>query len=115
MKKLLTSLALALLTLTAHAATREEHKAKAIDRADTYFTYEHNKHMSGSVTIKTKITVTSVEAVPGWGGRYRTTGEAFMNYYNSYGRSVKTDSCKFEVLTQEKGTEIEISDLTPKT
>lgn len=56
------------------------------------------------------VQTSDVTPVPGWEGRYRTTGEAYFYRYSSKTPSPR----KFEVLTQENGSVIVASDLTIK-
>ena len=41
------------------------------------------------------------KAVPGWTGRYCTQGKAFLEYYDSRGRSFQRTTSTFEVTTEE--------------
>lgn len=57
------------------------------------------------------VRATATSPVPGWEGRYRTTGEAHFYQHNS---SKTPSPRKFEVLTQETPSGITASDLTIK-
>ena len=57
------------------------------------------------------VRVTESKPVPGWDGRYRTTGDAQFYKYSSN----RTPSPrKFEVLTQENGEEVNATDINIK-
>lgn len=75
-------------------------------------TAEHETAAVNYVWSKQGATVRTSETtqVPGWEGRYRTTGEALFYKYGTKTPSPR----KFEVLTQEKSGNIIASDLTIK-
>lgn len=90
-------------TNTAPSANEKaEHRDIAAERAYDYFKFEYVVG-SGSVKITdVKISVTNTVWVEGWGGRFRTTGRAHLEYFDSVGRSFSRISRDFEVVTERK-------------
>lgn len=94
-------------------ASPTQHQFVARSRANRYYRYEHQV---GSNSIS----ITSLEfdlgitlPVPGWPGRCRTEGKAFIEYFDSKGRSYQRTTSTFEILTEQKpGEEIKVVDFT---
>jgi len=77
------------------------HRNAAEARAARYYRFEYR---AGSDSIK--VTALQIETDPpqpvdGWPGRYRTQGRAFLEFYDSVGRSFSRASSRFEVLTEQ--------------
>lgn len=84
------------------ASEKAEHRDVAAERAYDYFKFEYVVG-SGSVKITdVKISITNTVWVEGWGGRFRTTGRAHLEYFDSVGRSFSRLSRDFEVITERK-------------
>jgi hypothetical protein len=82
----------------------EAHRRAARNRADTYFRYEHQMGSNNISLTSLKIELDEPEAIQGWPGRYRTTGKAGIEYYDSKGGSFQRTTSTFEVITEQKGT-----------
>jgi hypothetical protein len=81
---------------------RDEAHAKAaiIARAQNYFRYESSVG-SGSVTIQSlKFEWQAIEPVPGWTGRYRMAGRAYLDYFDSVGNSFSRTQRDFEMSAE---------------
>jgi hypothetical protein len=77
------------------------HKQAAAARAARYYEFEYP---AGSGAIKVtalQIETDQPEPVAGWPGRYRTQGRAFLEFYDSAGRSFSRTTSRFEVLTEQ--------------
>ena len=92
------------------------HRSAALSRAEKYFRYEYQP---GSNSIK----VTSVDfestrprAMPGWPGRYETTGKVYLEFYDSVGGTYSRRTGTFEAQTEQKpGEDIQVVSFSPKT
>jgi len=83
------------------AASAEAHARVAATRASRFFRYEF-KAGSDSISVTLlNVDVTTCESVPGWNGRYRTQGHAFLEFYDSRGNSFQRADRGFEVITEE--------------
>jgi len=78
------------------------HLEAVVTRAERFFRYEH-KAGSDSISV-TAIDIETEEpvAVTGWEGRYRTAGKAYLEYYDSKGRSFQRTTSGFHVITEQK-------------
>jgi hypothetical protein len=84
------------------AASAEAHAEIAATRASRFFRYEF-KAGSDSISVTVlNVDVTACEAIPGWKGRYRTQGHAYLGFYDSKGGSFQRANRGFEVITEEK-------------
>ena len=84
------------------AAALADHRQVAEERARQYYEFEFMAG-SGAVSVtKLDIQTRPPEAVPGWPGRYLTRGKAFVEYYESKGRSFGRRAGRFEVVTLQK-------------
>lgn len=96
-------------------AEGKAHQEVAEKRANRYFRYEYNLGSSSIVVRTIEIETNSVDPVDGWVGRFRTSGKAYIVYFDTAGRSAGRTTREFEVLTERKGTDrIEVIGLTVK-
>lgn len=89
------------------------HAQAARMRADRYFRYEYHVG-SNAVRIRSlDLDTTPPEPVSGWTGRYRTSGKAYIEFFDSVGWSYSRANSAFEVVTEEKSNgHIEVVDFT---
>lgn len=84
------------------AAAIADHRQVAEERARQYYEFEFMAG-SGAVSVtKLDIQTRPPEPVPGWPGRYLTRGKAFVEFYESKGRSFGRRAGRFEVVTLQK-------------
>ncbi len=92
---------------------RARHRAAAVKRAERFFTYEFQAGSSAISVYDRDIEVEETEAIEGWPGRYRTKGRAYLQFYDSRGRSFSRTNSRFEVITEQKpGREVAAVDFT---
>ncbi len=78
------------------------HRQVAEERARRYFEFEYSAG-SGAVSVtKLAIQTRPPEPVDGWPGRYRTRGRAWIEFFESKGRSFGRRDERFEVITEQK-------------
>jgi len=83
-------------------ASADAHASAAATRAARFFRYEF-KAGSDSISVTVlNVDVTACESVPGWKGRYRTQGHAFLEFFDSKGNSFQRANRGFEVITEER-------------
>ena len=91
------------------------HKRTASSRAEKFYRYEMRLGSNSVSVTSIQFEITETREVPGWTGRFCTTGKAFIEYYDSKGLSYSRMTSEFEVLTERKdGNRIEIVDFTRK-
>lgn len=96
-------------------ASPTQHQFVARSRANRYYRYEHQVGSNSISITALEFEFASTQPVPGWPGRCRTEGKAFLEYYDSKGRSFQRTTSTFEVLTEQKpGEEIKVIDFTRK-
>ena len=78
------------------------HRAAAEARAARYYRYEFRAGSDAMLVTSLHIETNPPEAVEGWPGRYRTQGQAFLEFYDSKGGSFSRATDRFEVLTEQK-------------
>jgi len=81
------------------------HRTVAIDRVKTYYRYEF---IAGSAAMRVdsvKIDAETTKPVPGWTGRYRTLGKAYLELFDTKGWSATRATSSFEVITEQKPDE----------
>ena len=78
------------------------HKQAAEARATRYFRFEYRAGSDAISVTALEIETDQPEAIDGWPGRYRTKGRAFLEFYDSRGRSFSRAESRFEVLTEQK-------------
>jgi hypothetical protein len=90
-----------------------QHKAVAEERAKHYFQFEIQVGSNSISVNKLSLDVSQPTPVDGWTGRYRTTGKAYYEFYDSLG-SFQRGTGSFEVLTEQDkpGGEIRVVDFT---
>ncbi len=89
----------------ASATAAAAHRAAAIDRALTFYRYEY---VAGSAAMRVdsvKIDAEPARAVPGWSGRYRTLGKAYLELFDTKGWSATRAQSSFEIITEQKPDE----------
>ncbi len=92
------------------------HVAAARARAQRFFSYEYRLGASNAIVTQRSIELTQTEQVPGWTGRYRSKGKAYLSFYNSAGGSFQRTAVNFEVETEERpgqGVSVVRLDVTP--
>lgn len=96
-------------------ASPTQHQFVARSRANRYYRYEHQVGSNSISVTSLEFELDSTQPVPGWPGRCRTEGKAFLEYYDSKGRSFQRTTSTFEILTEQKpGEEIKVVDFTRK-
>jgi hypothetical protein len=81
------------------------HRAVALDRALTFYRYEF---VAGSAAMRVdsvKIDAEPTKPVPGWSGRYRTIGKAYLELFDTKGWSATRAQSSFEIITEQKPNE----------
>jgi hypothetical protein len=97
------------------ASGPEAHKAAALDRAQSYYRFEHQGG-SGSIRVTAiNFETSDPEPIDGWTGRYRTQGRVLLEYIDSKGYSFNRTTDRFEVITEQKDKgSIKVIDFTRK-
>lgn len=95
----------------------QAHRRIAIERAQRYYRHEFRVGSDSALMMGIEIEVSPPKVVPGWEGRCRAEGKAYLEIYDSRGRSFQRRTSTFEVITERKASdeEIVIIDFTPKT
>jgi hypothetical protein len=94
-------------------ALRTRHRDAAAAKARRFFTYEFQAGSNALSVYDRDIEIEETEAIQGWPGRYRTKGRAYLQFYDSRGRSFSRTTSRFEVITEQKpGKELEVVDFT---
>jgi hypothetical protein len=97
------------------AASPTQHQFVARSRANRYYRYEHQVGSNSISITSLEFDLGTTQPVPGWPGRCRTEGKAFIEYFDSKGRSYQRTTSTFEILTEQKpGEEIKVVDFTRK-
>jgi hypothetical protein len=78
------------------------HKQAAEARAQRYFQYEFKAGSDAISVTLLDLETDQPEAVDGWPDRYRTKGKAYVEFFDSKGRSFSRTTCLFEVITEQK-------------
>ena len=94
------------------APTLEQHTRAAEEYAYYYFKYKYKVGPNSVIATSVEIPLTSTAQVTGW-ALYRTTGEAYYNFYVA-GGNFKRGSAKFEVQTEVKDGKVSVVDITIK-
>jgi hypothetical protein len=89
----------------------EEHKATAEKHAYSHFRYKYKIGSKQYAVTSLQITSPETSEVTGW-DRYRTLGEAGIEYYDNQG--LKRTTRRFEVLTEIKNGKVTPVDITVK-
>lgn len=94
-------------------ASASRHRQVATARAQRFFTYEFQAGSSAIGVYDCDIETEETEAIQGWTGRYRTKGRAYLQFYDSRGRSFSRTTSGFEIITEQKpGREVVVIDFT---
>ena len=81
----------------------DKHAKAAEKYAYNHFRYKYKVGSSNYAVTSLAITLDSTTEVPGW-SRYRSTGEAGIEYYDGYG--FRRTTRRFEVITETKSGRI---------
>ncbi len=97
------------------AGVLAEHKAAAEARATEFYKFELQAGSNAISVNKLTLHLDQPQPVDGWTGRYRTTGRAFYEFYDSVG-SFQRGTGSFEVVTerQKPGDELKVVDFIHK-
>ena len=96
-------------------ATLAQHAAAARARATTYFRYEFQIGSNSVSVTALDFELGTPKPVPGWEGRYESQGKAFIEYFDSKGRSFQRTTSTFEVITEQKpGEDLSVVDFRRK-
>jgi hypothetical protein len=96
-------------------ASPTRHQFVARTRANRYYRYEHQVGSNSISVTALEFDLGTTTPVPGYPGRCRTEGKAFIEYFDSKGRSYQRTTSTFEVLTEQKpGEEIKVIDFSRK-
>ncbi len=96
-------------------ASPTQHQFVARTRANRYYRYEHQVGSNSISVTALEFDLGTTTPVPGYAGRCRTEGKAFIEYFDSKGRSYQRTTSTFEVLTEQKpGEEIKVIDFSRK-
>jgi hypothetical protein len=97
-------------------ATLKGHQDAARARASRYFRYVHQMGSNSIIVQSVSLELTVPATVPGWTGRFQTAGTAYIEYFDSKGRSFQRATSTFEVTTEQKpGEALQVVDFTRKT
>lgn len=80
----------------------EAHKAAALTRARSYYRFEFKIGSDAAAVTGLELDATPPQPIPGWDGRYRIAGAAYLEFYDSRGRSFQRRQSAFEVVTEQK-------------
>jgi hypothetical protein len=98
-----------------HERQLARHREVAEDRARRYFEFEYRAGSNAISVTKLDIQTKPPEAVDGWPGRYRTKGRAYLEFFESKGRSFSRGASSFEVITEQKPDQsVAVVDFTAK-
>ena len=91
------------------------HKRAAEARAARYYRFEYKAGSDSIAVTALQLETDPPVAVDGWPGRYRIQGRAFMEFYDSVGRSFSRATSRFEVLTEQPpGKPVSVVEFTVK-
>jgi hypothetical protein len=92
------------------------HQFAARARATRHYRYEYQAGSNSISVTALDFEFSTPEPIPGWTGRCRTEGKAYLEFYDSKGRSFQRATSTFEVVTEQKsGEELKVIDFTRKT
>jgi hypothetical protein len=110
-----TQMTVATVTATSRAdeqeAGAEKHQEQAVKYAYSHFRYKYTIGSKNYAVTSLEITPKETNEVAGW-PRYRTEGEAGLEYYD--GSSYKRTTRKFEVMTETKSGRVTATEITVK-
>jgi hypothetical protein len=91
------------------------HRKVAAERARRYYEFESWSGSSAISVTKLDIQTEPPGPIDGWPGRCRTRGTAYLEFFDSKGRSFSRSSGRFEVITELKPDgSVTAVDFTPK-
>ena len=90
----------------------EAHKRAATDRARRYYRFECRAGSDSIAVTGLELELSAPKVVPGWEGRVTTEGKAYLETYDSRGRSFQRHTGTFEVTTEKKSGDDEIAVLS---
>lgn len=82
-------------------AESERHQAFASERVEDHFRYEYQIGSNAVKVTSAKVSPEETVWVHGWAGRFRTTGKAHVEYFDSQTRTFGRLSREFEIVTEE--------------
>jgi hypothetical protein len=92
------------------------HQFAARARATRHYRYEYQAGSNSISVTALDFEFSAPEPIPGWAGRCRTEGKAYLEFYDSKGRSFQRATSTFEVVTEQRpGEELKVIDFTRKT
>jgi hypothetical protein len=80
------------------------HKATVEERMTDYFQYEYIVGLNSGKVTSAKASVIEIVPVQGWPHRFRSSGKAYVEFYDAARRSFGRLTREFEVVTEEKGS-----------
>lgn len=94
----------------------EAHKNAARERARRYYRFEFRAGSDAIAVTGLELELAAPKVVTGWEGRCIIEGKAYLETYDSRGRSFQRRTSTFEVVTEKKADDDEITVLsfTPK-
>jgi hypothetical protein len=92
------------LSRESEAAEAARHKAIAEERMTDYFQYEYTMGTSSGKVTSAKASVIEILPVQGWPHRFRSSGKAYVEYFDPARRSFSRFTREFEVVTEEKSS-----------
>jgi hypothetical protein len=91
------------------------HQFAARARATRHYRYEYQIGSNLISVTSLDIELSAPQPVPGWTGRCSTEGKAYLEFFDSKGRSYQRATSTFEVVTEQKpGEELKVVDFTRK-
>lgn len=91
------------------ASAQSDMAATAQSAAEAYFRNDYRPGGNSSVLVmEVSATISTVEQVPGWSGRWRARGRASIGYYVSSGGSFSRESHDFEVELGNGSPKVEV-------
>lgn len=82
----------------------DRHASVALTRAEKYYRYEHRVGSNSISVVSSDVSLEDTVDVPGWEIRFRTTGKASLEIFDSRGRSYSRVTFRFEVFTEQNGS-----------
>jgi hypothetical protein len=79
----------------------ERHQNFATDRVEDHFRYEYQIGSGYIKVTDSKVSPDETLPVQGWSGRFRTSGKAHVEYFDSQTRTFGRLSREFEIVTEE--------------
>lgn len=83
-------------------ATVAAHRGAALAHAERFYRFEYRAGSNQVSVTSLDFDLSDPESIPGWSGRYRTTGRAFLEFFDSRGNSFQRATSTFEIITEQK-------------